>query len=51
MCCLLPKAFQTNCNVLIKAADLVTASIEILQEFHSDKEWDKLYKCGNDVAT
>ena len=35
---------------MAKAADLVTASIETLQEFRSDEEWDKLYKYVTDVA-
>ena len=35
---------------MAKAVDLVTASIETLQEFRSDEEWDKLYKYVTDVA-
>jgi len=27
-----------------KAADLVTATLEILQQFRSDEEWDKMYQ-------
>jgi len=27
-----------------KAADLVTTTLEILQQFMSDEEWDKMYQ-------
>jgi len=40
---------NTNMD-MAKAADLVSASIEMLQEFCSDTEWDKLYKCVAEVA-
>ena len=36
---------------MAKAADLVTATIETLQHFRSDKEWRKLYKYVMDVAS
>jgi len=41
--CLSDQLQSTKIN-MAKAADLVTASIETFCEFHSDKEWDKLYK-------
>ena len=40
---------NTNMD-MAKAADLVSASIETLQEFRSDTEWDKLYKYVTEVA-
>ena len=33
-----------------KAADLVMATLETLQEFRSDQEWDKMYQYISDVA-
>ena len=46
VCCLLQ---STKMNIA-KAADLVTSSIETLQEFRSDEEWDKPHKYVTDVA-
>ena len=36
---------------MAKAADLVTATMETLQQFRSDEEWIKLYKYVMDVAS
>ena len=36
---------------MAKAADLVTATMETLQQFRSDEEWSKLYKYVKDVAS
>ena len=36
---------------MAKAADLVTATMETLQQFRSDEEWSKLYKYVVDVAS
>ena len=36
---------------MAKAADLVTATMETLQQFRSDEEWNKLYKYVVDVAS
>ena len=36
---------------MAKAADLVTATMETLQQFRSDEEWSKLYKNVKDVAS
>ena len=36
---------------MAKTADLVTATMEILQQFRSDEEWNKLYKYVVDVAS
>ena len=36
---------------ITKAADMVTATMETLQQFRSDEEWKKLYKCVTDVAS
>ena len=33
-----------------KAADLVSATLETLQHFRSDGEWEKIYRYVNDVA-
>ena len=33
-----------------KAADLVSATLETLQHFQSDGEWEKIYRYVNDVA-
>ena len=33
-----------------KAADLVTTTLETLQHFRSDEEWEKVYRYVNDVA-
>ena len=34
-----------------KAADLVTATLEMLQQFRSDNEWNKMHKYIHEVAT
>ena len=36
---------------MAKTADLITATVEILQQFRSDVEWNKLYKYVVDVAS
>ena len=36
---------------MAKAADLVTTTMETLQQFRSDEEWSKLYKYVVDVAS
>ena len=41
---------STNINTA-SAADLVAATIEVLQKFRSNEEWSKLYKYATDVAS
>ena len=36
---------------MAKAADLVKATMETLQQFRSDEEWSKLYKYVKDVVS
>ena len=36
---------------MTKAADLVTATMEALQQFRSDKEWSKLFQYFKHVAS
>ena len=36
---------------MAKAAELVEGTMKTLQQFSSDKEWSKLYKYVNDVAS
>ena len=43
--------FQSPHTDMAKAADLVTATMETLQQFKSDKEWNKLYKYVADVIS
>ena len=42
---------QSLCTDIAKAADLVMATMETLQQFRSDQEWEKLYKYVQDVAS
>ena len=42
---------QSPCTDMAKAADLVTATMETLQQFRSDEEWRKLYKYVEDAAS
>ena len=41
---------STNINIA-SAADLVAATIEVLQKFRSNEEWSKLYKYATDAAS
>ena len=41
---------STDINIA-SAADLVGATIEVLQKFRSNEEWNKLYKYASDVAS
>ena len=42
---------QSSQTDMAKAAELVEGTMKTLQQFSSDKEWSKLYKYVNDVAS